>query len=125
MKNNLKNTDKTKFSKDNQPSPEAISKGMKKASLLRSVGATIITGGVKDAVIPLAQYLGIEVDKIDIEMVMHLKQIEKAIKESDTIAYNAVMNRLKGKVPDSIKFEDISEVKPNTILNFKDYNGDK
>lgn len=86
-----------KFSKDNQPSGEAKKAGKRRAKALKDVCSQLVTGKSKEALESLAKYLGLEVDEIDIELALHLKQIQKALNEGDTKAYNSVMDRLKGR----------------------------
>ena len=94
---NLKVTPENQFTSDKQPTGAAKSAGKKRKRLLKDIGSQLVQGKSKDALSSLALYLGVEVDQIDIETAMHLKQIELAIKEGDTRAYNAVMDRLNGK----------------------------
>ena len=115
-KTNLNNADKTKFSKENQPTPEAKSKGRKRKYLIKKIASEIVKGKAVDDLKPIAEYLGISADKIDIETLMHLKQIEKAIKDNDTKAYNSVMDRINGKPHQSIN-QSIIDNKTIPILN--------
>ena len=89
------------YSKDYQPSPESKSKPKKK-TLLKQIASQIVTGKAVEDLKPLATYLGVDPDQIDIETLMHLKQINKAIEEGDTKAYQAVLDRLKGKPHQSL-----------------------
>ncbi len=108
----------TQFSVENQPTGDAKSEGKKKAKLIKSIANQIVKGGVKDALVPLAEYLGLEVDEINLETVMHLKQMEKAIKDGDTNAYNAVMNRIAGKAKEFIDHTTNGEnIQPTNIIN--------
>jgi len=108
----------TRFSKDLQPSGAAKSLGKKKAKLIKDIASQIVKGGVKDALKPLAVYLGLNVEEINLETVMHLKQMEKAIKEGDTNAYNAVMNRIAGKAKEFIDHTTNGEnIQPTNIIN--------
>lgn len=102
VKSNLKNTDNTKFTSDKQPSRKAKSRGWKRKLLLKDIASQIVKGQALNDLKPLADYLGIEEDKVDVETLMHLSQMSKAIKEQDTRAYNAVMDRLKGKAKQEI-----------------------
>ena len=98
-KSNIKPSDgvSTRFSSENQPSPEAKSEGKRKGILLRAIASQLVSGQAKEALKPLAEYLEIDIDEIDLETAMHLKQMELAIKKGDTKAYNAVLDRLNGK----------------------------
>jgi len=108
----------TQFSKDSQPTGKAKSEGKKKAKLIKDIAKQIVKGGVKDALKPLAEYLGLEVDEINLETVMHLKQMEKAINDGDTNAYNAVMNRIAGKAKEFIDHTTNGEnIQPTNIIN--------
>jgi len=100
---NLKRGNKeTQFTSERQPSGEAKSEGHKRKLLLKEISEQLVSGEALSDLKPLARYLGVSENEIDIETLMHLKQIEKAIKEQDTRAYNAVMDRLKGKPAQSI-----------------------
>lgn len=94
---NLRPNKETQFTKDNQPSGKAKSEGKRRAKALKDVCSQLVTGKSKEALESLAKYLGLEVDEIDIELALHLKQIQKALNEGDTKAYNSVMDRLKGR----------------------------
>ncbi|TYP71497.1 hypothetical protein [Aquimarina intermedia] len=99
------------FSKDNQPTGEAKSLGKKKKALIKDICAQIITGDAKESFQGVADYLGLSIEEIDFETAMHLKQLEKAIKKGDTTAYNAIMDRTKGKPVQAIQMEDMN-IKP-------------
>lgn len=86
-----------KFSKENQPDPKAKKQGHIKKRVLKDIASQIVKGDSIKDLKPLASYLGIPENEIDVETLMHLAQMSKAIKEQDTRAYNAVMDRLKGK----------------------------
>lgn len=45
----------------------------------------------------LLDYMGIEMDIITVEDIMHLVQVNKAIVKQDTIAYEKALDRLIGK----------------------------
>lgn len=102
MSNLKKGNKATQFTSDNQPSPKAKSKGHTRRLLLKELSEQIVSGDALNDLKPLAKYLGVGENEIDIEMLMHLSQIQKAIKEQDTKAYNAVMDRIKGKPSQSI-----------------------
>lgn len=101
--NLLKGNPETQFSKKNQPSATSKIEGKKKKALLKDIAGQLVSGDSKVALIELSKYLGVDVDKIDIETAMHLKQMEKAVKQGDTRAYNAVMDRIKGKPTQAIE----------------------
>lgn len=119
-KNNLIPGAKNPFSKENQPSPEAKSRGKKKAALLRNVAKQLVGPGLKSDLKPIANYLGIEIEDIDLELAMHMMQMKKALKENDTIAYNAVMNRILGKAK-----EDVTVTSKNNSIDINIINGRK
>lgn len=96
----------TQFSKENQPTPEQKAAGHKRKVLLKQIAKQIVTGGFRKALVPVAEYLGVDPDQIDLETALHLKQMEKALKKGDTFAYNALMDRLKGKPVQAIQMDD-------------------
>lgn len=106
-----KGNKKTQFSKENQPSSEAKSNGHKRKALLKDISQQFISGDSKEALKELAQYLGIDVDNIDLETAMHLKQMERALKNGDTKAYNAIMDRILGKPKQTLDL-NTDNVKP-------------
>lgn len=113
---NLKRGNKaTQFTSDKQPSGKAKSEGHKRKLLLKEIAAQIVSGEALNDLKPLARYLGIPEDKIDIETLMHISQIDKAIKEQDTRAYIAVMDRLIGKPEQSIDHTTKNEKIENII----------
>lgn len=113
---NLKRGNKaTQFTSDKQPSGEAKSEGHKRKLLLKEISEQLVSGEALNDLKPLARYLGVSENEIDIETLMHLRQIEKAIKEQDTRAYNAVMDRLKGKPEQSIDHTTKNEKIENII----------
>ena len=62
----------------------------------------------------LAKIYGIPKDAVDTELVMHHKQVSKAIEEEDTKAYNAVLDRVEGKAPQAIVTTD-ANTKPEEL----------
>jgi len=115
MSNLKKGNKATQFTSDKQPSGKAKSEGHKRKLLLREIAEQLVSGEALNDLNPLARYLGVPQDEIDLETLMHLKQIEKAIKEQDTRAYNAVMDRLKGKPAQSIDHTTKNEKIENII----------
>lgn len=59
-----------------------------------------------------ANYFGIQEEDITVELAMHFKQIEKAIKKGDTFAYQAFMNRAHG-MPKQVT----EEIGNRTVIN--------
>ena len=87
----------TPFSKDNQPTPEQKSNGWKKKRMMEKLALSLIKG---DALVKLkeeALEIGIEFEVVDFETALWLKQAHKAFKSGDTQAYNAAIDRLRGK----------------------------
>lgn len=109
----------TQFSSTNQPDPKLISKGHKRGQLIKKIASQIVKGGVREDLIPLAEYLGVDPDKIDLETLLHLTQMHKAIKEGDTSAYNAIMNRILGKPTEFVEIKSKGNSLDVTILNSK------
>ena len=92
-----------KFSKDYQPDPKKVSEGIRRTYALREL-LGLRTGSMKtktdkDYRTVTAAYFGIEEDQVTVKMVMEFRQIEKAIRKSDTSAFVAVMDRAYGKPP--------------------------
>ena len=90
------------FSADNQPSCELKSEGKRKATLLKdllSISTSKQFGPDEQNNYGrlTSEYLGIPEEKVDIQMIMHFRQIQRAISKSDTYAYTAVMDRAFGK----------------------------
>lgn len=86
------------FSKDNQPSPEAKSKGKKKSKLLTELLELTFKGPTRGKIkAAMAKYMGIPEEELTVEDMMHGRQIERAISKSNTFAYMAVMDRAFGK----------------------------
>ena len=90
------------FSSDNQPSGELKSEGKRKARLLKdllaiTVSKKIGTNEEKEWVRLAAKYFQIPEDEIDIQQLLHFRQIQRALTKSDTYAYTAVMDRAFGK----------------------------
>lgn len=104
-----KGNPKTQFTSENQPSNEAKKEGRRKSLLLKDIARQMVSGDSKEALKDLALYLGVEIERIDLETAMHLRQMEKAVKEGDTRAYNAVMDRIKGKPIQAIDLTSDSE----------------
>lgn len=97
---NIKGTDGNTFSAENQPSPESKSKGRKESEAFKKIAKTMIrpNATINEILEVVKVCFGIEPgQEISVETLMHLKQMEKAVKDGDTRAYIAVMDRLKGK----------------------------
>lgn len=90
------------FSKENQPSPEAKSKGWDRKRVGKELAAQILSLKFKGAnnsplLKNIASYFGVKEKDITVEMMMMFRQAEKAISKSDTFAFNAFMDRAHGK----------------------------
>lgn len=89
--------DGKQFSSTYQPDRQKVIEGKRRVKLLKDIAALVITGQLKEDLTPLCEELGIDPESVDIEKAMHLKQMEKALKDGDTKAYQALFDRLKGK----------------------------
>lgn len=88
-----------KFSKENQPSPEAKSAGHRKKKLLKEIAELTVTGTMAELAVKVAERFGLDPEDIDFATLADLRQLEKSLTKGDTRAYNAVMDRLRGKPP--------------------------
>ncbi len=91
-----------KYSKENQPSPEAKKAGWAKKRAGKLLSQFILEQGykgLKDSALRkgMAEYFNVPEDKITVEMMMTFRQIEKAITKADTEAFKAIMDRAHGK----------------------------
>ena len=93
-----------KFSKDNQPSPQAKSEGHKRKKALKDLADALIGGERLKKCKVIADKVGIDLhdSEYTLDISMTLKQIEKAFDEGDTRAYQAAMDRFLGKPPQQI-----------------------
>ena len=110
----------TQFSSENQPSPEAKSLGHKRKRALKDLAEALITGEGLEKAKRIADSVGVELglDEFTLENVMTLRQIEKALAKGDTPAYNAAMDRLRGKAVQQT--ENVHEFKSDMVKTFLD-----
>ncbi len=101
-----------KFTKENQPSPEAKKEGWKKKKLLADISEMIASGDFAALRDKIAKLFGVVPSEVDFETLADLRQLEKAISKADTRAYNAYKDRLRGKPAQ--KIEGKGEVTLNT-----------
>jgi hypothetical protein len=94
----------TQFTSERQPSPESKSAGHKKKRLLRDLADVLVTGKGLENGRKIADSVGVDLidEDFTLEVMMTLRQIEKALLKGDTQAYNAAMDRLRGKAQQSI-----------------------
>lgn len=92
------------FDKNGQPSPEAKSNGHKKKRALKDLAEALVTGEGLEKAKATAKKVGLNFDDNDVnlEIAMTLRQIEKALAKGDTSAYNAAMDRLRGKAKQQV-----------------------
>ena len=100
------------FTSENQPSGEAKSLGKLKKRALKDLANALISGDRLDKCKFIAEKVGLDLsdEEFTLEIAMTLKQIERALDEGDTKAFNAAMDRLLGKPKQEI------EMKNNTIV---------
>lgn len=100
------------FSKDNQPTPEAKSKGKKKKRDLADLANALVNGERLEKCKAIAKQVGIDLENNEytLQVAMTLTQIAKAIDEGDTRAFNAAMDRLLGKPTLTTKEIGVSKV---------------
>ena len=91
----------TFYSKENQPDPSAKSEGWRKRRELKELADMLLNGERLEVAKQQAAQVGInlEDDEYTLEIVMTLRQVEKALKKGDTRAYIAAMDRMRGKAP--------------------------
>ena len=105
------------FTSTNQPTPEQKSNGWKRKKALTDLANALVNGDRLSKCKVIADEVGIylEDNEFTLDIAMTLKQIEIALDEGDTKAYNAAMDRLIGKAIQTVKTEDTT-VRP---LEFK------
>lgn len=113
---NPKYGEATQFSETNQPTGVVKSIGWaKRRTGLELVKYALETNFKGKAGSELkkasAQYFGISEDDITVEMMLIFRQIEKAISESDTPAFKAVMERAFGMPKQQIESANIGIIK--------------
>jgi len=105
-----------KFSKDYQPSKEAMSRGQRKRRTLEALARTAITGQALTQAKELSDKLGLGLanNEITLEILLILTQVRKAVIESDTAAFNACLDRLIGKAPQTIN-QNVKQIDLNDL----------
>jgi len=98
------------FTKEYRPDPEKVKAGVLKAKRARELASAILNLSFKGANKQLkkatAAYYGIPESEITVEMMMLFQQTKKAIQDSDTFAFNAVMDRAHGKPSQSVELSN-------------------
>ncbi len=124
---NLKNGKATQFTKKRQPSPKKKKAGwLKKKALtdLLELGVKGKDEGSSQIRKVIASYLGCKESDISkdltLEVAMHLRQIDKAIKKGDTQAYIAVLDRAHGKPISNIELSGKDGEELNININRKE-----
>ena len=103
----------TRFSKDNQPSPEAKRKGHQKKKALRDMGELLASGKVFDEIEVdgksmsqlISDMYGVPIEEVSLTVLAGLRQLQKAITDGDTKAFTAFMDRVEGRPKQSIEIE--------------------
>ncbi len=90
-----------RFGKDNQPSHNKRSMGQKKRrtreQLMKDMMQSKPSREFLESLMPIITKLGIDPDTVDNELMMHLRQLQKAIQEGDVRSYTALLDRFVGK----------------------------
>jgi len=117
-----KDGEKTQFSKESQPTPEAKSEGWKKRRTLKELADALLNlkGIEKAKETAIAVGMDLSDDEFTLEIVMTLRQIEKALKKGDTPAYNAAMDRMVGKPLASIEVDNTHKFDPDQMKSWLD-----
>lgn len=110
---NINGTMGKQFTSEYQPSPESKRLGRLKKRTLKDLSNLVISSehiGGKAVIKFVATFLGIPEEEvkeehITMEMAMHLRQLEKAIKTGDTYAWNSLMDRIYGRAKQTIGVE--------------------
>lgn len=90
------------FTADKQPPPDAKRAGWDKKKkgkeMLQALMEVAFKGSATSTMKrDVADYFGIPVEDINVEIMMAMRQCEKAIKNSDTAAFNTIWDRVHGK----------------------------
>lgn len=91
-----------RFSSEHQPDRQKRAAGQHKRKVQKDVLRMVMQmkfAGAADSKLKksIALYFGIDPRRLTVELMMHMRQAEKAIQKADTYAYNSVMDRLYGK----------------------------
>lgn len=110
-----------RFSSDYQPTPEAKSEGKKKKRLLKDLAEVLVNEKKgRNRAKAICKSIGIDHRQIEHspQMVMTLRQIEKAILLGDTVAYKAAMERIVGPVDKKLDITSGGEkvTIPNAVI---------
>lgn len=87
------------FTSENQPDPELLKAAHKRKRDLKDLADALLNNDGISKAKETAKNCGIDLhdDEFTLEVVMTLGQIQRAITKGDTQAYNAAMDRMKGK----------------------------
>lgn len=109
------------FTAENQPSSDAKKEGWlrkKRAQELVKAMLELNFKGDKNTALKkeAAEYFGINAKEITVEMLLVYKQTKKAIEESDTQAFNAVMDRAYGKPKEKLEHSGVDDGPIETVF---------
>lgn len=108
-KGKLRGEDGVKFSKENQPTPQAKSDGWKRRSMFKKLlemsisGDTTALQGLRESISDLTGIPESEVAKMDFGQALLSRQLEKAITEGDTNAAFRLLEFIYGPAKQSIE----------------------
>ena len=97
------------FKKGHKPNRKAISIGKRKKAMLQMALEAKLTGKLKKEYRAVFEEFGIDPDDMTFEEFLHFKMIFKIVAESDVKAYQAFMDRIKGKPTQKVETEEVKK----------------
>ena len=89
------------FTKDRQPTPEAIKAGIRRKMTLREILGVVpdkrLKGKLSNIQKEAASKLNIDLGFLDVETTLHYAMLKKAAEQGDVQAYKALIERVQGR----------------------------